>query len=258
MKPFMSKEISSFLSVFLMMTFTLFIACKKPGKELVDHTTTVAKPPLNFDESTLHPPTAQILNSLMQGQSSPGGITTHARTLAESAPAYYTYSNGNGIGNADFNLAYNPIWWGPEYNTQVNSFIEATYSSRLSSRPEDLWIPNGGWLQSGLLRDNEQAEQHFIWIRGACRIEVDYEVSSEENYDYLWICSTASDGSCNNPGVVRKKVSGQQSGRVTFTIDKSNCSFLWLGIYYIKDSSVSKYGDYARIKKVTVYLNIPA
>ena len=51
-------------------------------------------------------------------------------------------------------------------------------------------------------------------------------------------------GNPNNPGVVRKRLSGQQSGVAIFDIP-GNCSAPWLGIYYIKDSSVSKYGDYA-------------
>jgi hypothetical protein len=50
-------------------------------------------------------------------------------------------------------------------------------------------------------------------------------------------------------------VSGEQSGTVSFNIYTA-CGTGWLGIYYIKDYSVSSYGDYARIKNVRTYKNV--
>jgi hypothetical protein len=55
---------------------------------------------------------------------------------------------------------------------------------------------------------------------------------------------------------VRTKLSGEQAGKVSFDIP-AGCPTMWLGIYYIKDYSVSGGGDFARIQNVRIFANIP-
>jgi hypothetical protein len=216
------------------------------------------KPPLVFDESTiLHPPG-----------------TAMPKALGKTASTYYSYSIGNGLTQADLNKAcyasggwpndclLYPVWVNGVLKNIITApygaFSENTYSGNFSSNPENLWVSNGAWLQSGVLLDNEQAEQHYTvtdhtWPNNSFsqyHISLDYEVSSESNFDYLWINSTST-SSCNNPGQVHKYVSGQQSGSVSFYVPRS-CGTIWLGIYYIKDYSVSSNGDYARIKNLKI------
>ena len=47
-----------------------------------------------------------------------------------------------------------------------------------------------------------------------------------------------------------------KSGKVSFNIP-AECPNMWLGIYYIKDYSIARGGDYARIANVRIYANIP-
>lgn len=225
-----------------------------------------SKPPLEFDESSiLVPPDIASIRAKFKSRVAEDQIALKA--LPKAASTHYTYGIGNGLSSADYELVYpshsnsntnclkvfpnNPSFVG----CAGNNFLEATYSSRFNSYPEQLWVHNGNWLQSGDLNDNEQAEIHFTWdMTGgapAYWVEVDYEVSSEANYDYLWINSTGIPGVCNNPGVVRRKVAGQESGTVSFSIYR-DCGTAWVGIYYIKDYSVSQYGDYGRIKNVRI------
>jgi hypothetical protein len=227
-------------------------------------TPAASKPPLRFDESRLlYPPTAAP--SLLPSGSGAAEGRVQAAPLAKTAATYYQFFIGSQISEADYKKVYENSSLGftcasyarPIFLCPDKIFTEATYSSRLAAKPESTWNINGDWVQTGYLLDNEQAEMHFQWNMAGARwdydIKVEYEVSSETGYDYLYINSTASDGSCNSPGVIRKKVSGQQSGTVYFRIPPA-CGTGWLGIYYIKDGSLRSFGDYARIKKIFIGL----
>lgn len=150
---------------------------------------------------------------------------------------------------------------------------EATYFSRVASNPALMWQPVSGQraIQSMVLLDNEQVESHFFPERVPryrkqwpydqngwydIQVELDYEVSSESGYDYLWVTSTASNSACNSPGVVRAMVSGINSGHVSFSIP-GECENPWVGVYYIKDGSLSRNGDYGRVKNVNMWPMIP-
>jgi hypothetical protein len=178
----------------------------------------------------------------------------------QSAP-YYVFGIGNGITNADYLKARAQTGYGgTEPKFPPHNFFEATYSSRLAGAPESLWTTNAEWLQTGGLLDNEQTEVHYYWQPTDYydyHVDVEYQVSSEANYDYIWINSTSSDWRvCNSPGVVRTKQSGEKSDTVSFDIP-ADCRTMWLGIYYIKDYSVAGGNDFARIKNVRIYAKMP-
>jgi hypothetical protein len=244
----------------------LLLACSgaEPGQDASE--TTVTKAPLQDDGARLVPLREDQIKVVVGRKSA--ATVLEGKQLAslgdgkievKSAP-YYVFGIGNGISNSDYTNARAPDgYYGTEPKFPPNNFFEATYSSRAAGAPENLWTTNGAWLQSGGLLDSEQTEVHYYWQHNdiwGYHVDVDYQVSSEANYDYLWINSTSSDGNCNNPGVVRKKVSGEQSGKVSFDIP-AFCPNMWLGVYYIKDSSWIGGGDFARIKNVRIYANIP-
>lgn len=219
------------------------------------------KAPLKFDETPLLYPT-------IIGKGKPA--------LGKAASTYYTFWAPSQIDWSDCN--YQKLGMSGEYNCGTNygyqiNHAEATYSSRVAANPALMWQPVSGikGLQNMVLLDNEQAESHLFPTRVPqysrqppynqigwypIKVDLDYKVSSEANYDFLWINSTAANGSCNSPGVVHKMVSGIDSGHVSFTIP-GECENPWIGIYYIKDYSVSSNGDYARIKNVSIWPMIP-
>lgn len=222
--------------------------------------TAVSKPPLQFDESTILYPHVTATMKLRTGEG-----PVQAAPLAKTAATAYRFFMGSQISEADYRKAY--LFSTPGFSCESYArpnflcpgkvFTEATNSSRVAANPESTWTINGDWVQSGYLLDYEHAEMDFQWNMAGARwdydINIEYEVSSETGYDYLYINSTASDGSCNSPGVIRKKVSGQQSGSVSFRIPPA-CGMGWVGIYYIKDGSLRRFGDYARIKRVFIGL----
>jgi hypothetical protein len=226
---------------------------------------TSGKAPFSFDESKILVPPS------MKSRVPTSGINN--APLAKTASTYYQYGIGWGISQADldqdckdgsncllYKVNVNGVWKNI-ITAPYGNFIEATYSDRFSSNPENLWVANGDWEQSGILLDNEQTEQHFlvtdhVWPNdnfSVYEVSMDYDVSSESGYDWLWINSTASNSSCNSPGVVRAKVSGTltQTGHVYFQIPRS-CGTIWVGVYYIKDGSVSSNGDWARIRHLMI------
>jgi hypothetical protein len=217
-----------------------------------DQAANSSKPPLVFDEGS-------ILYPMRNSQS-------YEKALAKTAVTYYTYFIGSGISSSDYQFLYpnyaSAVTSGgyyPDFRAAGNAFVEATYSSRFNGAAEGMWAQNGVWLQTGTLYDNEQAEIHFQWTEAGdydYSVQVDYEVSSESNYDYLWINGTTQGAGCNSPGSVYKKVSGVASGTAYFQVPR-NCGMGWLGIYYIKDGSVSSNGDYARVKQVKIQKLIP-
>lgn len=220
-----------------------------------------AKPPLAVDETALTtPPVIRVVTST--GASNQVGRGVRA---AAAGTQYRVFGIGSGISGADLGFVQKP--GGSSFNVNFtapgNSFTEATYSERVAANPEAMWAPNGVWLQSGSLLDSEQAEIHFVWDMTTgggnfdrYRVELDYEVASEEGFDFLWINST-SPGNCNSPGMVHKKVSGDVREKyLTFQIYRS-CRTGWVGIYYIKDGSLARNGDYARIRNVKIYGDVP-
>jgi hypothetical protein len=227
-----------------------------------------SKPPLEFDEaSILVPPDLNSIRDRFRSRVTED--QTAPKALPKAAANYYTFGMHTGMNTNDYQAVYNkfgnahcpgdhdyryPAFW---YCPQ-NTFIQATYSSRFTSNQDGMWlgigIPQGPGLQSAYLADNEQVEMHFTWdMRGMkdFQVTVKYEVGSEANYDYLWINSTGSSGTCNSPGVVRKKVSGVEANTISFTIP-SSCGTGWVGIYYIKDGSLSRNGDFVRIHNVEI------
>jgi hypothetical protein len=189
-----------------------------------------------------------------------------------SAATYYTFGIGSGLTNVDLNQALLPSGfmnkylvggiWKPVIPSPGGTFIEATYSSRLAGTPENMWVSNAGWLQSGTVLDNEQIEQHYNIINAApytgspssraWAISFDYAINTEADFDYFWVNSTGLFPACNSPGIVREKISGlNKTGRISFTIEKG-CSNPWLGLYYIKDGSVTVANEYVRIKNLSI------
>lgn len=240
----------------------------EPSRPESTHDAASGKPPLVFDESSILTPPAEITGS----PSSPKGLQKAA------AGQYYTFGIGNGLTSADLNQACRPDAPGfsycnlPKYvvgNTAYNLFpsagglyFQATYSARLAANPENMWVANGYWLQANQMLDNEQAEIHYYATNASpysgtgpsdWSIEVEYEINTELNYDYLWINGTTAGAGCNSPGSVHKKVSGTASGTVIVVVPYSaNCSSIWLGIYYIKDYSVTAPGEYVRVRRAKV------
>jgi hypothetical protein len=205
-------------------------------------------------------------NSILTPKFKPLDLGTPQVLRKTSSATYYLYTIGSGISSADKNLARaSSGYYGPEpvFNSTGNTFYEATYSSRLAADPENnLWVPDGTWLRSGSMTDNEQTEVHYYFDMSqggsgfsSYHVEVQYDISTEANYDWVYINST-SPSNCNSPGMIRKQISGTQSGTVGFDIPRS-CGMGWLGIYYIKDYSVSSNPDYVRIKNVRIYGLVP-
>ena len=238
----------------------------KSGSELAGGSN---KAPLAFDESTILRP--------------PGNLT-NPMALGKTASTYYQFSIGNGLTNSDLNqtcIAGVPVWpnkcgiptyyngsqWVPLIPSPGGSFFEATYSDRLAGIPDSMWFSSGNWLKAAAILDNEQVEQHYIVTNTApytrtnhsekWMISLDYSVNSEANYDYLWINSTADYPSCNNPGVVRAKIAGaQKSGHVSFIVSEG-CPTVWLGIYFIKDGSVTVANEAAQIQNLLIQPYLP-
>jgi hypothetical protein len=208
------------------------------------------KAPLVFDESVLLRPPAY--NKDM------GALAKTATT------PYYVFSAPGQIDWSDCDAQVLDGEW--NYPCGSSPYLvhhtEATYSSRVAANPAAMWtaVPGMHAIQNRVLFDNEQAESHLfpppmLKAGGGLHniiVDLDFEVSSEEGWDYLYITSTASDGSCNSPGVVREKVSGVQSGHVSFVIP-AYCENPWVGVYYIKDGSLSAHGDYARVENVEIH-----
>jgi len=261
--------------VLLSVGITAGLGCGNPDSQGEDSAQAGAseKEPPVLDEETVRPAVLHVLRSRGSLERAPGTFAPLGETPRAPFPGpgggpyaspYYTFTIGNGISGADLDLVQVPGGYGPDvdFTAAGNAFVEATYSSRFNDDAEILWVPNGAWLQSGDLSDNEQAEVHFVWDMTAGGggfnrywVEMEYEVSSEENYDFLWINST-SDSNCNSPGVVHERLAGQHAGKVGFEIF-SHCITGWVGVYFIKDYSVSRYGDYGRIKNVKIYGRIP-
>lgn len=245
--------------------FLTLIGCNKVDNLTGDSTgnpETGKKAPLVFDESSILRPPA-----IGKSENAPS---------AKTASTYYTFWAPSQIDWSD--CSYQMAGTAGTYSCGTTSgyqtgHVEATYSSRVAANPSQIWQPVSGMkaIQNMVLLDNEQAESHLFPARVPrysrtwpynqigwypIRVDLDYEVSSESGWDYLWINSTASDNSCNSPGVVRAKVSGVQSGHVSFTIP-GECENPWVGVYYIKDGSLSHNGDYGRVKNVSMWPEIP-
>lgn len=214
------------------------------------------KPPLVFDDSSvLYPPSVEVTTTTARRNQPADGLALQPRALPLDLATYYTFGIGSGISSNDLTFLQKPGGLGVDINFTAagNSFLEATYSSRLANAPEKLWAPNGVWMQAAAMLDSEQTEIHFNWqmTPGYYQVDLDWAVNSELNYDYLWINSTSS-ANCNSPGIVHRKVSGtNQSGSASFQIP-GDCGRGWVGIYYIKDGSVTASGEYARIKNVRI------
>jgi len=234
-----------------------------------------SKPPLVFDESKLVPPDIEAIRARQaKSATEETGIQPLAKSAAGSIGSY-TFGIGTGVTSGD--LAYEMVdgsegegrFLGP-YKNPGNDWIEATNSSRFNltqpngTWPEALWVPYSPWQNSGVLLDNESSEQHFFintttnanaWCRTRLpwQVDLDYKVSSESGWDMMWIKST---GTCGDAGVVRLKISGEQTGHLSFQLP-DGCSNAWVGIYYIKDGSLARGSDRASIKNVAIRPMIP-
>jgi hypothetical protein len=197
------------------------------------------------------------------------GESAEATGQVESALAgpYYTFGIGSGISSSDLLKVMDnseSYFVGP-YAVAGNSYLQATYSERFTKYPEALWSQNLEWLRSAGLFDGEQTEQHWFVNTAAPMIcgrtattwsvRMDYEVSSEPSWDWLWINSTGS--KCGDAGVVHKRVSGSEAGSVSFKLP-AGCSAAWIGVYYIKDGSLAGGQDMGRVKNVSITPDIPA
>jgi hypothetical protein len=243
-------------SILFVLMAVPFAGCGLPDGEQPD------KPPLIFDDSSvLYPPPIEVTTSTVRRNQQPvDGLALQPRALPLDLATYHVFGIGSGISGNDLTFLQKPGGAGIDINFTAagNSFLEATYSSRLASTPEKLWAPSGVWMQAAAMLDSEQTEIHFNWqmTPGYYQVDLDWAVNSELNYDYLWINST-SFANCNKPGIVHHKVSGiNQSGSASFQIP-GDCGRGWVGIYYIKDGSVTAPGEYARIKNVRIQRLIP-
>jgi hypothetical protein len=223
------------------------VACEQPGvtqapKEQNGESTSASpKKPLEFDVSKiLYPP------------ADPGYNLNPA--LAKSAATYYTFPLSSPSTLDDYNYLCQ-LGCG-----NINSVVEATYSGRFTAYPENLWyITHGLRLTAGPITDNEQTEIHFFIPTGTGTpggfntryVTLSYEVNTEANYDKVYINSTASNGSCNSPGVVRSVLSGYTQGTATFSVP-GNCGQIWVGVYYIKDISLTAPGEVVNIRNFSV------
>lgn len=219
------------------------LACDQPAvtqtgstEREPEKTAASPKKPLVFDASKILVPPAK-----------PGSEGNPA--LAKSASTYYTFWAGNQITWDDYNHLC------PSGCGAIGSMAEATYAGRFTAYPDDMWFRDHDYrLSSRQLYDNEQAELHFFIPTGSGTpggfntryVSLGWDVSSEAGYDKLYITSTASDGSCNSPGVIRQMASGEASGTLSFSVP-GNCGQIWVGVYYIKDYSVSSGNDRVRV-----------
>jgi hypothetical protein len=218
------------------------------GAGLTSENGKAGKPPLVFDASKLLYPPAFAKETAVAAKTAAG--------------TYYTYTIGGGLTSADKERARATIGFnGTEvlFPSAKSVFTEATYSWRLSRDPEkNLWVPEpaGTWLRTGAMHDTAQTEIHYQWKSAyetaLYQVDIEFEVGSEQYYDFFWINSTGNYPACNNPGVTRKMISGVASGKVSFTLS-GGCPDLWVGIYYVKDFTVSQNGDFARIKNVKIF-----
>jgi hypothetical protein len=191
-------------------------------------------------------------------------VKNHASAaLGKSASTYYTYVIGSGLNTGDLTYMMADSYQGEMYFIGPNAIsgtyhLQATYSSRFTAYPENLWTASSPYQVSAPLSDYEQVEQHWFVNTttdasrqcGTLRqwaVTIDYKVSSEANYDWLYINSTGN--TCGDVGVIRKKVSGEDQGSVSFTLP-ANCPNAWVGAYYIKDGSLASGTDQGMIKNV--------
>jgi hypothetical protein len=194
-----------------------------------------------------------------------------------SALTSYTFGIGSGISSSDFQLVMNDssesYFFGGQW--PGNSYVQGTYSDRFTRYPEALWsrttqattqpttVP---WLRNAGLFDNEQAWQTWHLDTAATQVQecgrtfpvpwhvtMDYEVDSEQGWDWLVINST--NDNCTG-SVDRARVSGQNSGTVDFYFP-TGCPSASVTVSYSKDGSVSRGLDMGRIKNVKFEPQIP-
>lgn len=223
------------------------VACEQSGVTQApkdqngESTSASPKKPLEFDVSKiLYPP------------ANPGDKGN--RALAKTA-AYHTYPLSHWATSDDYNYFCSSGGCGA-----ISSVVEATYASRFTAYPQDLWFPNHGpRLTTGPIDHNEQTEIHFWVPTGSGTpggfntryVSLGWEVSTEAGWDKFYITSTASDGSCNSPGVIREIVSGEANSTTSFSVP-GNCGQIWIGVYYIKDGSLIGGSDRVNIHSFSV------